>query len=141
MGDDGLSWVKRLNELPYDPVGRDRRFGGRELWQPLAEPGLPRPLNHGYYFMAFRWFDACILDGLNELAQHEFGVPQDGVIRRVTLVQVAFVVGNMNELFASRKAGVHEVVSQAAADTEDEICSVQVMVNRAGHNATTGYTQ
>src|SRR4029077_5586847 len=64
---------------------------------------------------------ALALHGLDELAEHEQRVAQQRIVGGVVLVEVALVVGRVDERLAGRDAGRHPVAGEAAADAENHL--------------------
>src|SRR5207253_9049386 len=61
-----------------------------------------------------------ILDGVDELAQYELRIAEDRMIGRVVLVEVALVVGGVDDRLPGRDVGGHAVAGEATADAEHE---------------------
>jgi hypothetical protein len=74
------------------------------------------------------------LHGLDELPQHRLGVAEERVVGGVALVQVALVIGRVDDRLARGNAGGHRMARQAAADAEDEIRLAQVVEDGPRHD-------
>jgi hypothetical protein len=74
------------------------------------------------------------LDGLDELTQHELGVAQKWVVGGVALVEVALVVGGVNERLVRWDSGGHAVAGEAAPDAEDHVGLAEILQGVAGHH-------
>src|SRR6266566_6516860 len=70
-------------------------------------------LELGAYAFSSGGAAALDLDGLDELAQHESRVAQERVVSRVVLVEVALVVGGVDERLAGRDTCRHPVAGEA----------------------------
>src|SRR5207244_1074176 len=95
--------------------------GRAERRRPLGEPRRAHTLELGAHALTAGGAPALALDTLDELAQHESRVPQERVVGRVALVEVALVVGGVDERLAGRDAGRHPVPGEAAANAEDHV--------------------
>ena len=124
MGDDDVFSVEQVHELPHDTIRRQRFFIGRELGHPFLEPfflnffDLRRHRALGIALLAAE----NILRGFDELAQHQLRVAQERIIRRVLFVDVALVVGRVNDHFSRRdRRRGNVVLGQTRADRQNHI--------------------
>jgi hypothetical protein len=96
------------------------------------------PLDLGPHALAAGRTAPQALDGLDELAQHQPCVAQQGMIRDVALVEVALVVGGVDDGLARRNAGRHAVPGEAAADAEHDVGLAEVVQRVPGHRGPAG---
>ena len=66
--------------------------------------------------------------GFEELCQHELGISENRHIDRIGLVEIARVVGRMDDFFAGRDRRAGDAVrGETAADAEHEISLIEEM--------------
>jgi len=138
VGDDGLARIDGAHELGHDPVGRDRHLGRAEDGRPLREPGGPHTLDLRAHALAPGRATAQGPDRLDELAQHQPRVAQQGMIRDVALVQIALVVGGVDDDLAGGDGGGHAVPGEAAADAEHHVGLAEIVERGSGHGRSAG---
>ena len=63
---------------------------------------------------------------------------QNRVVRGIVLIEVAFVVGGVDDGFSGRDVGGHAVPGQARSDSEHHVGLAQEVIHRASHDPTTG---
>jgi hypothetical protein len=132
MGDDCVLGIDDLHELVDHPIGIDRPLGGRELGLPGFQPALPQAGNLLGCLPASRRASEPILDGFEELREHKLGVPEDRHIGRIGLVDIARVVGCVNDLLARRDRGAGDAMrGEAAADAEHDVGLIEEMATVA----------
>ena len=135
---DRVPRIDRLHEVPDDAVGRDGHLVRGELGHPFLEPRLPR-LPHLARGAAVAPGASAqeVRSRIDELAQDQLGVAEDRIVRGIVLVEIALVVGRVNDGLSRRDVGGHAVACEAAADPEHHVSLRQEMVRRAGHHTTT----
>ena len=129
--------VDRLHEVPDHAVRRDRHLVRGQLGHPLLEPGLAGRLDFRRRGAVAGRARACteILDRVDELAQHQLGVAEDRVVGGVVLVEVALVVGGVDDALCRRDVRGHAVLGEAAPDAEDDVGLGQEVEDGPGHHA------
>src|SRR5262249_27278998 len=138
MGHDGVARVDGAHELRDHAVRADRHLVRAELPAPLREPRRPRALELRPDALAARPPPAQALYRLDELAQHPARVAKERVVRGVALVQIALVVGGVDQRLARRDARGHRMAGEAAADSEHEVGLAQVLEDRPAYHDATG---
>src|SRR5262249_44283580 len=68
-------------------------------------------------------------------AQDLLGVSEDRIVGRVALVEIALVVGRVNDGLSSWQRRGHAVLREATAHAEDDVGLREERVNGAGHHA------
>src|SRR2546422_11766133 len=107
----------RSTLFPYTTL-----FRSRQLPHPLLQPRLAyrvhlardRPLPRSALARE-------ILDGVDELAQYELRIAEDRMIGRVVLVEVALVVGGVDDRLPGRDVGGHAVAGGGTAAGRTEV--------------------
>ncbi len=138
MSDDGVARVDRAHELGDDPIGVDRNLRRAERRRPLSEPCRAHALQLGAHLLTPGGAASQGLDGLDELPQHESRVPQERIVGRVVLVEVALVIGGVDERLAGRDTGRHPVAGEATSDAEDHVGLAEILQGVPGHGRATG---
>jgi hypothetical protein len=133
--DDRVARIDRLHEVRDHPVRGDRHLVRGELGRPLLQPGLPGLLDFRRHAAVARAAAQEVLGRVDELAKDLLGIAQDRMIGSVVLVEIALVVGGVNDDLARRDVGRHPVLGEAAADPEHEIRLRQEVMRRPGHDA------
>ena len=122
MSDDRLGGVDDPHELRDDPVWVDRALVGAQLPLPASEPLLALARDLPGDRVRARLAVQPIAHRLDQLAEHELGVAENPEIGGKGLVQVARVVGRVNDLFAGRQCrSGNAVLGKAAADAQHQI--------------------
>src|SRR5207253_2969772 len=68
---------------------------------------------------------------VDELAQDQLGVAEDRMVGGVVLVEIALVVGGVDDGLPRRDVRGHAVTGEAAADAEHDVGLRQEMMGRA----------
>jgi len=139
VGDDGFGGIDHPHELRDHPVGVDRPFVGAQLALPAAEPCLALARDLLGHAVRAGLAAEPVTHRLDQLAEHELGVAEDAEIGGKGLVQVARVVGRVDDLLTRRDDwGGDAVAGKAAADAEQQIGFVQDVPPGPGKGAAAG---
>jgi hypothetical protein len=99
-----------------------------ELGVPGFEPALPQASDFLGWLSASRPLAKTVPDSFEKLHQHQLGIAQDRNIDGIGLVEVARIVGRMDNLLAGRDRRAGDAMRrEATADAEHDVGGVQEM--------------
>ena len=137
MRDDGVVQVDGVHDVPHYTVGVQGHFVTGEAGQPLGHPGITAGGDLvGQFLVRRALLGALSFQLVDELSQGELGVPQDGIVGTVVLVNVAVAVGQVDQGLAGGHGHRETALGEAHANTEDHIGVGEEAVYRSGLTGT-----
>ena len=133
MGDDGVVQVNGVHDVPNDAVGIQRHFVAGEAGQPFGHPRLAAGGDFvGEILIGRALLGALRFQLVDELAQGQLGVAEDGVLGAMVLVDVAVAVGQVNQRLAGWNGHGEAAFGETDAGAEDDVAVGEEAMHRPG---------